>query len=286
MSYRTLALTASGLAFFVPLQAPHSSNASMVDDVEQGSATTPRSPREVRPPTPEQIRAAHNKLPETPAAPPPKDPRNLDYDENCHCCLRIGATWLICGKKRGRWPLQWFVGPDWCCMLCTYTLVLVPTVAFIIFIGEHHWAARYGAVLTGGATLVAFSSAACSDPGIVYREAGQEDTGGDVHSCRRCDVIRPHEARHCYECQVCVDDLDHHCLGRCGNQTVSRRWRGISTPSRRCRWRGASEIWFPHRSMDGQVHRQADAVRLPPVPHHPLGAHFVRGSRGDSGVRS
>ena len=59
-------------------------------------------------------------------------------------------------EKRGRWPLQWFVGPDWCCMLCTYTLVLVPTVAFIIFIGEHHWAARYGAVLTGGATLVAF----------------------------------------------------------------------------------------------------------------------------------
>ena len=37
-------------------------------DVEQGSATTPRSPREVRPPTPEQIRAARNKLPEAPAA--------------------------------------------------------------------------------------------------------------------------------------------------------------------------------------------------------------------------
>ena len=235
----------------------------------------------MRPPTPEQIRAARNKLPETPAAPPPKDPRNLDYDEHCHCCLRVGATWLLCGKKRSRWPLQWFVGPDWCCMLCTYTLVLVPTVAFIIFIGEHHWAARYGAVLTGGATLVAFSSAACSDPGVVYREAGQEETG-DVHSCRRCDVIRPHEARHCYECQVCVDDLDHHCRGRCGNQTFSRRWRGMTSRRRR----GASEVWFPHRPVDGQVHRQADALRLPPVFDLPLGAHFVRGRRGDSGLRS
>ena len=213
---------ASSVVERVPLQAAQHKCAEMAD-VEQGSATTPRSPREVRPPTPEQIRAARNKLPETPAAPPPKDPRNLDYDDKCHCCLRVGATWLICGKKRGRWPLQWFVGPDWCCMLCTYTLVLVPTVAFIIFIGEHHWAARYGAVLTGGATLVAFSSAACSDPGIVYREAGQEETGADVHSCRRCDVVRPHEARHCYECQVCVDDLDHHCpwTGKCiGKRTL------------------------------------------------------------------
>ena len=202
----------------MPLQAAQL--LTIMSDVEQGSATTPRSPRVVRPPTPEQIRAARNKLPETPAAPPPNDPRNLDYDEHCHCCLRVGATWLLCGKKRGRWPLQWFVGPDWCCMLCTYTLVLVPTVAFIIFIGEHHWAARYGAVLTGGATLVAFSSAACSDPGVVYREAGQEETGADVHSCRRCDVIRPHEARHCYECQVCVDDLDHHLLLRLKQVTM------------------------------------------------------------------
>ena len=187
-----------------------------MSDVERGSATTPRSPREVRPPTPEQIRAARNKLPETPAAPPPKDPRNLDYDEHCHCCLRVGATWLICGKKRGRWPLQWFVGPDWCCMLCTYTLVLVPTVAFIIFIGEHHWAARYGAVLTGsGATLVAFSSAACSDPGVRYREAGQEET---EPTCIAVDGAtssgRTRLGR--YECQVCVDDLDHHCRGWCG----------------------------------------------------------------------
>ena len=29
---------------------------------------------------------------------------------------------------------------------------------------------------------------------------------------------------------------------------------------------------------------QADALRLPRVPHLPLGAHFVRGRGGDSGV--
>ena len=37
--------------------------------------------------------------------------------------------------------------------------------------------------------------------------------------------------------------------------------------------------------MDGQVHRQTDALRLPRVPHMPLGAHFVRGRRGDRRLR-
>ena len=51
----------------MPLQAAQL--LTIMADVEQGSATTPRSPREVRPPTPEQMRAARNKLPEAPAAP-------------------------------------------------------------------------------------------------------------------------------------------------------------------------------------------------------------------------
>ena len=37
--------------------------------------------------------------------------------------------------------------------------------------------------------------------------------------------------------------------------------------------------------MDREMHRQADALRLPPVFDLPLGAHFVRGRGGDSGVR-
>ena len=79
----------------------------------------------------------------------------------------------------------------------------------------------------------AFSSAACSDPGIVYRLPGDRgDDDAAVRYCARCDLERPCEARHCYECQLCVNDLDHHCAasawdfrrGARGRAAVARRY--------------------------------------------------------------
>ena len=29
--------------------------------------------------------------------------------------------------------------------------------------------------------------------------------------CAKCDIQRPYSSTHCYECGLCVDDLDHHC---------------------------------------------------------------------------
>ncbi|KAH8078860.1 hypothetical protein JL720_9610 [Aureococcus anophagefferens] len=43
--------------------------------------------------------------------------------------------------------------------------------------------------------------------------------------CEICDVDRPKGARHCYDCGVCVMDLDHHCplIGKCvGAKTIDR----------------------------------------------------------------
>ena len=37
--------------------------------------------------------------------------------------------------------------------------------------------------------------------------------------------------------------------------------------------------------MDGKMYWQTDTLRLPRVPHLPLGAHSVRRRGGDSGVR-
>lgn len=47
---------------------------------------------------------------------PLQDPKNLRLTDACHCCLRVGTNWLLCGKKRSRWPYHVMVGPDWPCM--------------------------------------------------------------------------------------------------------------------------------------------------------------------------
>ena len=108
---------------------------------------------------------------------------------------------------------------------------------------------------------MAFSFTACSDPGIVFRpiaddeltsmEEGEESekiginenkgnsrnkrnssergsmgnrNSSQMRECSQCDLYRPPGAQHCYDCQVCVEDLDHHCpwTGKCiGKKNIS-----------------------------------------------------------------
>lgn len=60
---------------------------------------------------------------------------------------------------------------------------------------------------------------ACSDPGIVFESDIDLEAGMSVMmiECGRCDMKRPNTASHCYDCNVCVDELDHHCpwTGKC-----------------------------------------------------------------------
>ena len=93
----------------------------------------------------------------------PQLPGELVDDGSFQCCVRIGRSCLLCGKKSSHFPYTWFVsaipilssryplytaslhilfssghsltfeqvGPDWYCMCVTYTLIIVPTVLFI-----------------------------------------------------------------------------------------------------------------------------------------------------------
>jgi palmitoyltransferase ZDHHC9/14/18 len=69
-----------------------------------------------------------------------------------------------------------------------------------------------------------FLLTACSDPGIVYSLPLDEEealapgtSGTTMLMCQQCHIQRPSTACHCYECNVCVDKLDHHCpwTGKC-----------------------------------------------------------------------
>ena len=67
--------------------------------------------------------------------------------------------------------------------------------------------------------LGAYSLTACSDPGYIRPgadNAGDAEKGG-MTFCSICSVYRPPGAQHCYDCECCVEELDHHCpwTGKC-----------------------------------------------------------------------
>ena len=70
--------------------------------------------------------------------------------------------------------------------------------------------------------LIASFLVTATDPGIYPRLCpGEEDPleypGSTYVRCRVCNVRRPPRASHCYQCNVCVLEHDHHCgvLGGC-----------------------------------------------------------------------
>lgn len=52
------------------------------------------------------------------------------------CCrpTYVGRMILLCGRKDALFPFQCLVGPDWPCMLVTYSIVTVPTVFFFVLV--------------------------------------------------------------------------------------------------------------------------------------------------------
>jgi len=165
---------------------------------------------------------------------PPGKERHLDnkFVRQPH---RIGNSYLLYGVKDSHFPLHCFVGPEWPCMLCTYSLIIVPTIFFLVNVATlwSNSAVLAIGVITFLAVLIAFSATACTEPGIIFvpslyiphsggdkselGEAGLQTRSVGTFECNICNIERPRTASHCYECGVCVDQLDHHCpwTGKC-----------------------------------------------------------------------
>lgn len=122
-----------------------------------------------------------------------------------------------------RFPWLCLVGPDWPCLLFLYIIIIIPSLAFFRYALQIKLSVEALIVLLGGVLLfsvvmVTLSCAACSDPGIVPRNAGNSLTNVDAHGrairvCRRCNVERERGTRtvHCKDCDACIRGLDHHC---------------------------------------------------------------------------
>lgn len=133
------------------------------------------------------------------------------------------------------------VGPDWPIVLLVYVLIVVIDGVVLGVISPLGWPPVLIGIFGMIVLLTSYSFVACSDPGIIYRtiepeiEATEIDleeslnngegksivtTERKLHSmpkvpdtveCGHCAFKRPYSARHCHYCEVCIDDLDHHC---------------------------------------------------------------------------
>lgn len=164
---------------------------------------------------------------------------------------------MLCGLKGSMFPFHCMVGPDWAIMIMTSISIIVPTVLFLVFISENisRYMTIADAIVATIA-IVSHWITAFSDPGIVFTqdtnlydpgyphqefirvdiERGKTDSTNQTEDdskqnhdvslqssppermeCAQCVIVRPPSARHCYDCDVCIDQLDHHCpfTGKC-----------------------------------------------------------------------
>jgi hypothetical protein len=123
-------------------------------------------------------------------------------------------------------PAAGNIGPDWPCNVCTWLLVLVPSVAFLsaswnsIDVGV--WIALFVASLI---TLTILAMTGWSDPGYLPKQTAEqllmdrkrlEEEGADLSmlsECPICNVLRPVGAQHCSICNACCYELDRECAG-------------------------------------------------------------------------
>ncbi|KAF0716767.1 Aste57867_2675 [Aphanomyces stellatus] len=162
---------------------------------------------------------------------PMPDDASSDHDvveikEKTHmiCCAKYGRTRYLCMRSTRAvyFPSVLHVGPNAGCMLITYAIILAPIAVFFL----KDTLATWVSVVLGLSlvcTFVAFSMVACSDPGVIrdhYVTSSGEAAG---ILCAHCQIRRPNDAIHCYDCEVCVDGMDHHCpwTGKCiGKNTL------------------------------------------------------------------
>ena len=96
----------------------------------------------------------------------------------CKGCARLNGnviTLWTCGRPVGLWPMTCQWGPDWPCNLCTFTLILAPSLPFLALVAPQlHWGAVLGGVVLALAALILLALTALSDPGYIPKQTPEE----------------------------------------------------------------------------------------------------------------
>mmetsp|Transcript_1345 Transcript_1345/g.1596 ORF Transcript_1345/g.1596 Transcript_1345/m.1596 type:complete len:262 (+) Transcript_1345:172-957(+) len=135
-----------------------------------------------------------------------------------------GNNFLLYGNNRGTgrsWPMHCIMGPDWCCSFFTTGLIVGISLWWFAFISAHLEAVySFIGIITFSMLFISYSKTAYSDPGIIRKQTREElesQPKGEGTLCNYCNIYRTYATRHCYDCNACIYDHDHHCpwTGKC-----------------------------------------------------------------------
>jgi palmitoyltransferase ZDHHC9/14/18 len=137
-----------------------------------------------------------------------------------------GANKVFCGGKI-------VTGPNPLFLVLTFLLIFMPVLFFLQKDAPLISQKPFGkfavllVVIFACLTLLTLVLAALTEPGIIPRKATREHVGEDFHTefivevvngeslrrkwCETCQFYRPPRARHCRDCDNCVERWDHHC---------------------------------------------------------------------------
>ena len=105
------------------------------------------------------------------------------------------------------------VGPHWLPFLCLATVMLGFGIGFMSTLAAEVSVLNF----VVGALLFVFlyynyACAALKNPGIMLAGYAELPDSGSSHlDCHRCKIPTNELISHCYDCDVCIYKLDHHC---------------------------------------------------------------------------
>lgn len=95
------------------------------------------------------------------------------------CCgkpIKVGEQWLLCGKKKSRFPFHCMVGPDWPMVVLVYTLIIsINSVVLGLASSCLGWPVLLVGLAGCCILLTAYTTVACTDPGIVYKDLDEHE---------------------------------------------------------------------------------------------------------------
>ncbi|KRW99536.1 hypothetical protein PPERSA_02394 [Pseudocohnilembus persalinus] len=149
------------------------------------------------------------------------DINQLEYDENDITYKRNFGNNIVFKFDPVTKEPKYTLGPHW--------PLFVVALAFLTFIGikitlkSYESQPFYIFLLTfviNSAEIYNYISVATKNPGIkssYYPFKNREKIGKIRQYCKRCQIVKERKTFHCNDCDICIEEFDHHCpwTGKC-----------------------------------------------------------------------